>query len=537
MRVEPSISVRRLWVSLVIAVLVSAMAAAFAAPAGATAGPNGLLAYSAWDASLNYDIYTFDPANPSAPPVQLTTDGRYNGNPDWSPDGSKIVYDGWSTLPGPRIQVMDGDSSTNDWTVLTEPCAGIDCYGDFQPAWSPDGTKIAFISSRPNADGTNDWGYSIYVMDAAGEVGPLPDAERLTTDVPDEFGSLVENSQVTWSPDGTRIAFLSTGRGTDPDSCDLFVMDSQDLNGDGFGDNLTRLTFDESFNCDPFDDVSPSWSPNSSLIAFTSVRSGYFDIWVVNADNPADLRNVTQTPLGYEDQPSWSPDGTQVIFRSTASGAYEFYSLPVPPLTAASQGSAPAAGPPTPTQLTFDGKNKQQPDWGSGPGSGGGPFSLTVSRAGTGMGNVRSTPSGVTCGTDCSETYAADTVVTLTAKAASGSSFGGWSGACTNASGVCTVKMTAASSVTATFTPAAGGTFTLTVARNGQGVVRSSPAGIQCGTDCSEGYAASTVVTLTEKPASGYKFKGWTGACTGTASSCQVTMSASRSVTANWVKT
>ena len=77
--------------------------------------------------------------------------------------------------------------------------------------------------------------------------------------------------------------------------------------------------------------MTPQWSPNSSLIAFTSVRTGYFDIWLVNADDPTDLRNVTQTPNGYEDQPGWSPDGTQVIFRSAVSGSYELYSLPVPP--------------------------------------------------------------------------------------------------------------------------------------------------------------------------------------------------------------
>ncbi|MBA2489318.1 MAG: PD40 domain-containing protein, partial [Chloroflexi bacterium] len=111
---------------------------------------------------------------------------------------------------------------------------------------------------------------------------------------------------------------------------------------------MQRLTSDESFDCDPFEDVSPQWSPDSELIAFTSVRSGYFDIWVVSAADPTDIRNVTRTPEDYEDQPSWSPDGTQIVFRSSVSGAYEFYSLPVPPPIGApspAQGRPPLRSP------------------------------------------------------------------------------------------------------------------------------------------------------------------------------------------------
>jgi Tol biopolymer transport system component len=437
--------------SLVAAMLmVSVIVAAGATSAGAATAPDGRIAYSAWDEDLNYDIYVVDPANPSVEPVRLTTDGLYNTNPDWSPDGSLIVYDGWSTFGGPRIQVMDTDPATSDSTVLSEPCTpdGIDCYGDFQPAWSPDGTRIAFVSSRPNTDGTNDWGYQLYVMDAGGEVGSLPDATRLTSDIPDEeTGKGIENSQVTWSPDGTRIAFLATGRGIDEDACDLWVMDSQDLDHDGFGDNLHQTTFDESFNCDPFEDVSPQWSPSSSLIAFTSVRSGYFDIWVVNADDPTDIRNVTLTPDGYEDQPSWSPDGSQIIFRSDKSGAYELYSLPVPP--PASAAGVHGATAPTPTQLTFDGKSKQQPDWGQAPGSAPDTVRLTVSK--TGHGRVQSVPAGIGCGNDCLSTFVHRSTVTLTATPRVGSRFKNWGGACEGRLRTCTVRMSKSKTVLARF--------------------------------------------------------------------------------------
>jgi hypothetical protein len=93
-----------------------------------------------------------------------------------------------------------------------------------------------------------------------------------------------------------------------------------------------------------------------------------------------------------------------------------------------------------------------------GGGGGGDTFLLTVTRAGTGRGNVSSNPAGIKCGLDCSESYAAGTVVVLTASARSGSTFAGWSGACTG-SGTCTVSMTAIKNVVATFNPT-GGTVT-----------------------------------------------------------------------------
>ena len=159
-------------------------------------------------------------------------------------------------------------------------------------------------------------------------------------------------------------------------------------------------------------------------------------------------------------------------------------------------------------------------------------FTLTVTRAGAGSGTVASSPAGISCGGDCSENYEVGTVVTLTATPASNSLFAGWSGACTNATGTCQVTIDAAKSVTATFVQA----FTLTVSRQGtgSGTVTSNPAGINCGTDCTEVYASGTVVTLTASPSGGSVFAGWSGSgCSGTGT-CQVTMSQARSVTATF---
>jgi len=76
-------------------------------------------------------------------------------------------------------------------------------------------------------------------------------------------------------------------------------------------------------------------------------------------------------------------------------------------------------------------------------------------------------------------------------------------------------------------------TNTLIVSKTGVGTVTSVPAGIDCGATCTSNFSFSTTVSLTAKPASGYSFTGWSGACTGTGT-CTVTMDAARSVTANF---
>src|SRR5207244_152459 len=141
-------------------------------------------------------------------------------------------------------------------------------------------------------------------------------------------------------------------------------------------------------------------------------------------------------------------------------------------------------------------------------------FALTVSKAGTGSGEVTSTPTGITCGTDCVASYASGTVVTLTAASAADSIFTGWSSGACAGTGPCKVTLTAATTVTAHDTPAT--TLTVSKAGTGSGTVTSTPTGITCGTDCSASYASGTVVTLTATPAAGSVFAGWSSVgCTG----------------------
>ena len=158
-------------------------------------------------------------------------------------------------------------------------------------------------------------------------------------------------------------------------------------------------------------------------------------------------------------------------------------------------------------------------------------YTLNVSMTGTGSGTVTSDPEGISCGSDCSEDYNQDTLVTLTALANTGSTFAGWSGACSG-TGTCTVTLTEATSVQAEFT-LDNTTLSVTFSGTGTGSVTSDPVGISCTTDCSHDFTADTPVTLTATPATGSTFAGWSGACTGTAT-CMVTMSEAKSVTAQF---
>lgn len=153
--------------------------------------------------------------------------------------------------------------------------------------------------------------------------------------------------------------------------------------------------------------------------------------------------------------------------------------------------------------------------------------SLTVSKTGGGAGTVTSSPAGISCGTACTASYAAGTSVTLTATPAAGSRFAGWSGACSG-TGTCTVSLTQATNVTASFALA---TATLTVANSGGGAVTSAPAGVSCGSTCSASFPTGTAVTLTATPAAGMSFAGWSGSCSGTGA-CTVTMNTAHSVAA-----
>ena len=160
---------------------------------------------------------------------------------------------------------------------------------------------------------------------------------------------------------------------------------------------------------------------------------------------------------------------------------------------------------------------------------------LTVSV--TGPGSV--TGGAINCGNGsatCSAQVAQGTTVTLTAKPATGAKFAGWGGSCAGTATTCSVSMTSAKSVSATFTT--GGTpGTLTINVGGKGTV-STTAGactaVGPSKTCIQHFKAGASVTLAARPSAGQSFLGWSGACSGAKPTCTVKLTTAQTVTANF---
>lgn len=161
---------------------------------------------------------------------------------------------------------------------------------------------------------------------------------------------------------------------------------------------------------------------------------------------------------------------------------------------------------------------------------------LTVERSGSGSGTVKSNPDGIDCPSTCSNTFeynGTGAQVTLTASPASGSTFEGWSGGGCAGTSPCTQIFGSNTTVTAIFGSAGSSKgdalnceedplecedlLVIIKQGDGSGTVTSSPAGIDCGSECQYKFNPNERVTLTANAASGSTFEGWSGdSCSGT---------------------
>ena len=222
-----------------------------------------------------YEIYVMDADGGNQ--QNITNDPNDDRNPSWSPDGKRIVFtserDGRVREFVPTYEIYVMDVNGNNPQNLTN-----DRNDDRHPAWSPDGKRIAFSSTRDghfkNKFGITD---EIYVMDADGQ-----NEQRLTDNRNNDWDPV-------WSPDGNRIAFSADRKG-DLVSFDIYVMDAD-------GGNQQKLTNNRGW------DSSPSWSPDGNRIAFSSERDGDYEIYVMDADG-ANQQNLTNNPRG-DASPAW----------------------------------------------------------------------------------------------------------------------------------------------------------------------------------------------------------------------------------------
>jgi Divergent InlB B-repeat domain len=166
-------------------------------------------------------------------------------------------------------------------------------------------------------------------------------------------------------------------------------------------------------------------------------------------------------------------------------------------------------------------------------------YEVTVGKEGLGLGKISSSPGGILCLNNCSSTKAEfkeGTTVKLTATPAKHFHFVEWINGCSG-NGACEFPtIGAAQSVLAKFAEDPQFSLTLTKSGHGNGTVKSSVAGISCGTTCtsmSANYYSGTEVELSATPGKGSVLKEWTGACSGSGA-CKVTMSAAKEVGAKF---
>ena len=239
----------------------------------------------------NDEIYTCNADGSNV--TRLTNDPAADGQPVWSPDGTRIAFIKTDYTYMGNIYIMNADGSNPVQKTFSGQC--------IHPSWSPDGNKIAYCG--------NQWNYSIEIVDlTSGSVSTLYWYGSVVT-----FGSSVDPSPA-WSPDGTKIAFDSDGLAWDFIS-DIFTICPN-------GGNLSLLT-PQFFN--DYDYWKPAWSPDGSKLSVTIFPMGYqggvispASIGVMNPDGTGLTIIITGNMGSYSSvtKTSWSPDGERIAYTS-----------------------------------------------------------------------------------------------------------------------------------------------------------------------------------------------------------------------------
>jgi Tol biopolymer transport system component len=265
--------------------LICALAAAAMPPASAQSAlwpsSNGLLVFRS-DRDGDPEVFSLE-ATGENPTALTENDGIADSQPAWSPDGRRIAF--VRTMPqSGRSDLWTASSNGRGRERLTSTP-----FPERDPSWSSDGTRIVY-AARTRGNGP----FRIFVLKADGRA-----RAQFTT----QPAGSADRSPV-WSPDGTRIAFTSNRDGGFPE---IYVM-----NADGTGER--RLTTND------FIDGNPSWSPDGTRIAIERCcPKGSSEILTIDLLTGIET-NLTNSTSFMDFDPSWSPDGTTIAFVSFQVG-------------------------------------------------------------------------------------------------------------------------------------------------------------------------------------------------------------------------
>ncbi len=302
-------SLRFAWI-LIVALLAVALAAGGAivasrlhlATVAIPQGDSAVMAFAALSdttGEITGDIYT---ARADGSDLRHVTSGPgIDSNPIWSPDGTRIAFHRWEN-GADSLMVMDAGGG-DPVTLASTPAMGQNCLTLWAAAWSPDGTSLLF-PTQENCAG----GFDLNIVAADGS---SPATKLLAGATNSMYGA--------WSPDGSRIAFIGSGA-TGNGGLYLADVPADGARAGGLESRqiASNLEYNLSTFTDPPDELDrPQWSPDGTQLAVTSVTKGNFleeadGILIVNADGSGQ-----RTLTARAGNPAWSPNGQQLAFQRT----------------------------------------------------------------------------------------------------------------------------------------------------------------------------------------------------------------------------